>query len=142
MAPMNGLNALGAKDRGRLVDVDHRNLISLTGSPKLTEKDGAIDSQTDIDQVIIKFNFKCFFFRLLLSCRIIHLTQQNSTFLKQANILSTKSDAKLLPPPSPPAILLSNVEASETGKSMNAPLLPTPRFQSSPLHKQKIGAGI
>ena len=37
--PMNGLNALGAKDRGRLIDVDHRNLISLTGSPKLTEKD-------------------------------------------------------------------------------------------------------
>lgn len=37
--PMNGLNALGAKDRGRLIDVDHRNLISLTGSPKLSEKD-------------------------------------------------------------------------------------------------------
>lgn len=44
--PMNGLNALGAKDRGRLIDVDHRNLISLTGSPKLTEKD-ANGSQTD-----------------------------------------------------------------------------------------------
>lgn len=37
--PMNGLSALGAKDRGRLIDVDHRNLISLTGSPKLSEKD-------------------------------------------------------------------------------------------------------
>lgn len=37
--PMNGLNALGAKERGRLIDVDHRNLISLTGSPKLTDKD-------------------------------------------------------------------------------------------------------
>lgn len=44
--PMNGLSALGAKDRGRLIDVDHRNLISLTGSPKLTEKD-ANGSQTD-----------------------------------------------------------------------------------------------
>lgn len=45
--PMNGLNALGAKDRGRLIDVDHRNLISLTGSPKLTEKD-ANGSQMDL----------------------------------------------------------------------------------------------
>lgn len=44
--PMNGLNALGAKDRGRLIDVDHRNLISLTGSPKLTDKD-ANGSQSD-----------------------------------------------------------------------------------------------
>lgn len=45
--PMNGLNALGAKDRGRLIqDVDHRNLISLTGSPKLSEKD-ANGSQND-----------------------------------------------------------------------------------------------
>lgn len=44
--PMNGLNALGAKDRGRLIDVDHRNLISLTGSPKLTEKDSN-GSQSD-----------------------------------------------------------------------------------------------
>lgn len=44
--PMNGLNALGAKDRGRLIDVDHRNLISLTGSPKLTDKD-ANGSQID-----------------------------------------------------------------------------------------------
>lgn len=45
--PMNGLNALGAKDRGRLIDVDHRNLISLTGSPKLTDKD-ANGSQIDL----------------------------------------------------------------------------------------------
>lgn len=52
MTPMNGLNALGAKDRGRLVDVDHRNLISLTGSPK-PDKDGANDGQNDTDQVII-----------------------------------------------------------------------------------------
>lgn len=44
--PMNGINALGAKDRGRLMDVDHRNLISLTGSPKLTDKD-ANGSQLD-----------------------------------------------------------------------------------------------
>lgn len=44
--PMNGLSALGAKDRGRLIDVDHRNLISLTGSPKLTDKD-ANGSQSD-----------------------------------------------------------------------------------------------
>lgn len=47
--PMNGLNALGAKDRGRLIDVDHRNLISLTGSPKLSEKDG----HNDLDSVIL-----------------------------------------------------------------------------------------
>lgn len=39
--PMNGLSAIGAKDRGRLVDVDHRNLISLTGSPKLTDKESS-----------------------------------------------------------------------------------------------------
>lgn len=45
--PMNGLSALGAKDRGRLIDVDHRNLISLTGSPKLTDKDANNESQTD-----------------------------------------------------------------------------------------------
>lgn len=42
--PMNGLSALGAKERGRLVDVDHRNLISLTGSPKLTDKDNTAQS--------------------------------------------------------------------------------------------------
>lgn len=52
--PMNGLNALGAKDRGRLSDVDHRNLISLTGSPKLTEKE-ANGSQNDA-MVLSQFN--------------------------------------------------------------------------------------
>lgn len=52
--PMNGLNALGAKDRGRLIDVDHRNLISLTGSPKLTEKDSN-GSQTD--SMVFHFGF-------------------------------------------------------------------------------------
>lgn len=50
--PMNGLNALGAKDRGRLIDVDHRNLISLTGSPKLSDKD-ANGSQIDL---MVNFN--------------------------------------------------------------------------------------
>lgn len=40
LLPLSGPNALGksAKDRGRLMDVDHRNLISLTGSPK-TDKE-------------------------------------------------------------------------------------------------------
>lgn len=46
--PMNGLSALGGKDRGRLIDVDHRNLISLTGSPKLTEKDANNESQDSL----------------------------------------------------------------------------------------------
>lgn len=54
--PMNGLNALGAKDRGRLMDVDHRNLISLTGSPKLTEKD-ANGSQLDNEVAYIYSTF-------------------------------------------------------------------------------------
>lgn len=49
--PMNGgLNALGAKDRGRLMDVDHRNLISLTGSPKLSEKDA---NGSQIDSMVV-----------------------------------------------------------------------------------------
>lgn len=60
--PMNGLNALGAKDRGRLIDVDHRNLISLTGSPKLTEKD-ANGSQTD---AMVSYFFHFVFFFLFL----------------------------------------------------------------------------
>lgn len=46
--PMNGLNAIGAKDRGRLIDVDHRNLISLTGSPKMAEKDSNNDSNVEV----------------------------------------------------------------------------------------------
>lgn len=59
--PMNGLNALGAKDRGRLIDVDHRNLISLTGSPKLTDKDTANESHTEVFiglRIIIRLLFK------------------------------------------------------------------------------------
>lgn len=50
--PMNGLNALGAKDRGRLIDVDHRNLISLTGSPKLSEKDA---NGSQMDSMVVCF---------------------------------------------------------------------------------------
>lgn len=57
--PMNGLNALGAKDRGRLIDVDHRNLISLTGSPKLTEKDA---NGSQIDSMVAFFFQKLFKF--------------------------------------------------------------------------------
>lgn len=59
--PMNGLNALGAKDRGRLSDVDHRNLISLTGSPKLTDKE-ANGSQADAMVFYLDF----LFFRLFV----------------------------------------------------------------------------
>lgn len=46
---MNGLSALGAKDHGRPIDVDHRNLISLTRSPKLGDK----DSSNDIEVMVI-----------------------------------------------------------------------------------------
>lgn len=46
---INGLSALSAKDHGRPVDVDHRNLISLTGSPKLGDK----DSMNDIEVMVI-----------------------------------------------------------------------------------------
>lgn len=47
LLPMSGANTLGksVKDRGRLADVDHRNLISLTGSPK-TEKDTQANAST------------------------------------------------------------------------------------------------
>ncbi|XP_055295125.1 regulation of nuclear pre-mRNA domain-containing protein 2 isoform X2 [Sitodiplosis mosellana] len=82
--PMNGLNALGAKDRGRLIDVDHRNLISLTGSPKLSEKD-ANGSQID-------------------------------------SMRNNATDSKLLPPPSPPAMLLSsNISTSDTASQNRSP---------------------
>lgn len=63
--PMNGLNALGAKDRGRLSDVDHRNLISLTGSPKLTEKDAngsLVESMVVFFFYFEQFNFFLFFY--------------------------------------------------------------------------------
>lgn len=42
------------------------------------------------------------------------------------------SDSKLVPPPSPPALLMA------TGQSpMNPPLLPPPRFQSPPSQKNR-----
>lgn len=54
------------------------------------------------------------------------------------------TDSKLLPPPSPPAILLSsNLNTSDTGK-MNAPLLRSPissRFQSPPLQQHQNAKG-
>lgn len=54
------------------------------------------------------------------------------------------TDSKLLPPPSPPAMLLSsNINASDTGK-MNAPLLRSPisaRFQSPPLQQHPNAKG-
>lgn len=56
--PMNGLSAIGAKDRGRLIDVDHRNLISLTGSPKLSEKDA---NGSQIDSMVIPNLFHHFY---------------------------------------------------------------------------------
>lgn len=64
--PMNGLNALGAKDRGRLIDVDHRNLISLTGSPKLTDKD-ANGSRVDTHTMVIFFYFGSLLFEFFYS---------------------------------------------------------------------------
>lgn len=64
--PINGLNALGAKDRGRLIDVDHRNLISLTGSPKLSEKD-ANGSHTDGMVLYFMCFFWCWAYTLILA---------------------------------------------------------------------------
>lgn len=69
--PMNGLNALGAKDRGRLMDVDHRNLISLTGSPKLSEKD-ANGSQNDMMVVLQFFKKNTFICFLCVSFSILN----------------------------------------------------------------------
>lgn len=44
---MNGLGSIGTKDHGRSVDVDHRNLISLTRSPKLGDKDSSNDRKVN-----------------------------------------------------------------------------------------------
>lgn len=44
---MNGLDSIGPKDHGRSVDVDHRNLISLTRSPKLGDKDSSHDRKVN-----------------------------------------------------------------------------------------------
>lgn len=47
---MNGLSALSAKDHARPIDVDHRNLISLTGSPKLGDKDSSNDARREVNK--------------------------------------------------------------------------------------------
>lgn len=112
---VNGLSAIGAKDRGRLVDVDHRNLISLTGSPKSNEKDSTTQSSKDLD--------------------LRKYTAPSET--------SHSAESKLAPPPSPPAMLLAHstdVNPSDAvANAMNPPLLPPPRFQSPPLSKPKMG---
>lgn len=123
---VNGLSAIGAKDRGRLVDVDHRNLISLTGSPKLNEKDATSQSTTkDMD--------------------LRQMSNSNDPSNQAVSLQSpttSHADSKLVPPPSPPAMLLAQsagIDASDTVNAMNPPLLPPPRFQSPPLSKPKIG---
>lgn len=121
---VNGLSAIGAKDRGRLVDVDHRNLISLTGSPKLNEKDAT--SQSSAKDMDLR--------QLSTDSSNLGDTRQSPT--------SSHTDSKLVPPPSPPAMLLAQsagVDASDTVNAMNPPLLPPPRFQSPTLSKPKIG---
>lgn len=123
---VNGLSAIGAKERGRLVDVDHRNLISLTGSPKLNEKDATPQSSSkdmDLRQMTNSSN------------------PSNPAESRQSPT-SSHADSKLVPPPSPPAMLLAQsagVDVSDTVNAMNPPLLPPPRFQSPPLSKAKIG---
>lgn len=117
---VNGLSAIGAKDRGRLVDVDHRNLISLTGSPKHSEKDAPLQS----------------------SAKDMDLRQLSASDDSMQAPSISHADSKLVPPPSPPAILLAQsdgIEATDTASAMNPPLLPPPRFQSPPLSKSKIG---
>lgn len=123
---VNGLSAIGAKDRGRLVDVDHRNLISLTGSPKLNEKD--VTSQSPAKDMDLRHMNKS-----IDSSNPVESLQSPS---------SSHVESKLVPPPSPPAMLLAQsagVNASDTVNAMNPPLLPPPRFQSPPLSKLKHG---
>lgn len=123
---VNGLSAIGAKERGRLVDVDHRNLISLTGSPKLNEKDTTPQSSSkdmDLRQMTNSIN-------------------PSNPIESRQSPTSSHADSKLVPPPSPPAMLLAQsagVDASDTVNAMNPPLMPPPRFQSPPLSKTKIG---
>lgn len=78
---------------------------------------------------MIYLNFKLFFFIKIFS------------FDLKGNNSSVSLDSKLLPPPSPPAMLLStNLIASDTGK-MNAPLLRSPIFQSPPLQQHQNAKG-
>lgn len=121
--PMNGLSAIGAKDRSRLVDVDHRNLISLTGSPKLNEKDvtAAATGLKDMD------------FRQMMPGGMPNAPPPPSI----------GADNKLVPPPSPPVMLLaqSSVDSTDAGNLMSPPTFLPPKFQSPPSQKPKNERG-
>lgn len=92
IVPMNGPSAIGAKDRSRLIDVDHRNLISLTDSPKSSDKDTTTTSAKDTD-----------FRQMLMGSSM------------------SANESKLVPPPSPPVMLLgSGMDTTDSGKSLSA----------------------
>lgn len=122
--PMNGLSAIGAKDRNRLVDVDHRNLISLTGSPKLNDKDAGSQSligSKDMD------------FRQMMTENIPNAPPPPHI----------SADGKLAPPPSPPVMLLAQSSSidSDAGNLMSPPSFLPPKFQSPPSQKPKNERG-
>lgn len=135
---INGLSAIGAKDRGRLVDVDHRNLISLTGSPKLSEKETSSQSTSAANESSL-WN-KDMDLRQMANTNVSSNAAESRDYRQSPT--TSLGDSKLVPPPSPPAMLLAQsagVDASDTVNAMNPPLLPPPRFQSPPLSKMKIG---
>lgn len=103
---------------GRPVDVDHRNLISLTGSPK-TGKDLRAASDALQDKGKDRG----------------HLEPSDVFGLSQLST-STASDNKLVPPPSPPASLLAPSVADNTLGAMNPPQVPS-RFPNSPTQKSR-----
>lgn len=105
---------------GRPVDVDHRNLISLTGSPK-TDKDlrmmpGAAQEKGSKDRG--------------------HQEPSDVFGLSQLSKKAATDDRKLVPPPSPPASLLATPGIDSSVGAMNPPLIPS-RFSASPTQKSR-----